>query len=156
MSFVDDLKRSLGFEGSQNQQNNVRTNPNDLSYGARSSPQYNSGSNGVNQFYNYTNYNSYDDDFSITPEQSLYEIILIKPEDTDDMDYVFDQVCEENNPVIIDLSRLIKNNRGNFRIAGEMLKSLRKDYNAQAILLNKSSDKTLILITPEKVNVVKK
>ena len=72
------------------------------------------------------------------------------------MDYVFDQVCEENNPVIINLSRLIKNNRGDFRIAGEMLKSLRKDYNAQAILLNKSSDKTLILITPEKVNVVKK
>lgn len=154
MSFMDDLRRSLGFEENQNNRSNQNTrsssynNHADLSRG------------GSNQFYNSSgydsNYNSYEDDFSITPEQDVYDIILSKPLDTDDMDYVFDQVVEENNTVIVDLSKLAKAQNGDFRTAGQMLSSLRKDYGAEAILLERNKNRIMILITPKRVNVIKK
>ena len=97
-----------------------------------------------------------DDDFTISPEQSFYEIILIKPQSIDDMDYVFDQVVEENNPVILDLVHLEKQGVEEFRKAGERLKVLREQYNAQAILLAQSSEKNLIIVTPSRVKLVRK
>lgn len=129
MSFTDNLKKSLGFEE-------------DL-YGMPYSD------DGFDDSF-------LDDDFTISPEQSFYEIILIKPQSIDDMDYVFDQVVEENNPVILDLVHLEKQGVEEFRKAGERLKVLREQYNAQAILLAQSSEKNLIIVTPSRVKLVRK
>lgn len=129
MSFTDNLKKSLGFE----------EDPYGMSYSV----------DGFDDSF-------LDDDFTISPEQSFYEIILIKPQSIDDMDYVFDQVVEENNPVILDLIHLEKQGVAEFRKAGERLKVLREQYNAQAILLAQSSEKNLIIVTPSRVKLVRK
>ncbi|MDO5827536.1 MAG: cell division protein SepF [Methanobrevibacter sp.] len=129
MSFTDNLKKSLGFE----------EDPYGMSY----------SDDGFDDSF-------LDDDFTISPEQSFYEIILIKPQSIDDMDYVFDQVVEENNPVILDLIHLEKQGVAEFRKAGERLKVLREQYNAQAILLAQSSEKNLIIVTPSRVKLVRK
>lgn len=149
MSFINDLKRSLGFE------ENNDSNPN-------SPPRYtNHGDLTPNNPNNYNNsydsrFNSYEQDFTITPEPDSYDIILSKPVDSEGMDYVYNQVVEENNTVIVDLSKLAKSQNGDFRLAGQMLSSLRKDYGAEAILLERNHDKIMILITPNRVNIVKK
>ena len=130
MSFADNLKKSLGFEGE--------------------------GYDGYYVSDEFMNDEFMDDDFPIVPEQSFYEIVLIKPQSIDDMDYVFDQVVEENNPVILDLIHLEKKGIEEFRKAGERLKVLREQYNAQAILLAQSSDKNLIIVTPARVKLVRK
>lgn len=129
MSFTDNLKKSLGFE----------EDPYGIPY----------SDDGFDDSF-------LDDDFTISPEQSFYEIILIKPQSIDDMDYVFDQVVEENNPVILDLIHLEKTGVAEFRKAGERLKVLREQYNAQAILLAQSSEKNLIIVTPSRVKLVRK
>ena len=118
MSFTDNLKKSLGFE----------EDPYGMSY----------SDDGFDDSF-------LDDDFTISPEQSI-----------DDMDYVFDQVVEENNPVILDLIHLEKQGVAEFRKAGERLKVLREQYNAQAILLAQSSEKNLIIVTPSRVKLVRK
>jgi len=132
MSFTDNLKKSLGFE--------------EEGFGS--------------EYGGYSEFGEFDDgfgdDFSISPEQSFYEIILIKPKSIDDMDYVFDQVVEENNPVILDLVFLEKKGINEFRQAGERLKVLREQYNAEAILLSQSADKNLIIVTPSRVKLVRK
>ena len=129
MSFTDNLKKSLGFE----------EDPYGIPY----------SDDGFDDSF-------LDDDFTISPEQSFYEIILIKPQSIDDMDYVFDQVVEENNPVIMDLSFIEKKGDNEFRQAGERLKVLRQQYNAEAILLSHSEDKNLIIITPARIKLVRK
>ncbi len=146
MSFFGNIKRSLGFEGDLNNMGNT-SRP---SYGDLSSGQ----SPDLNNSYDY-DYNAFDLD-SITPQESLDNIILTRPRDTDDMDYVYDQVVQARNPVIVDLSELKRAESGDYRIAGEMLTALRKQHNAHAILLNNSKDKSLILIAPESVNIVRK
>lgn len=131
MSFTDNLKKSLGFEEGE--------------FG------------GGYTFDNYGEEEPFFEDFDpIIPEQSFYEIILIKPKSIDDMDYVFDQVVEENNPVIMDLSFIEKKGDNEFRQAGERLKVLRQQYNAEAILLSHSEDKNLIIITPARIKLVRK
>ena len=130
MSFTDNLKKSLGFEEDD--------------FGSA---------------YGISDYGEeiYDDDFlTISPEQSFYEIILIRPKSVDDMDYVFDQIVEENNPVILDLKFLEKQGQREFRQAGEVLKVLRQQYKAEAILLSQSEDKNLIIVTPPRVKLVRK
>ena len=125
MSFTDDLKRSLGFEetDSSNKQKSEWSNivdsfrdvlkPKENPNGPQERPQ---------QQYRPTAkspqdptvshprptpvYNDYEDDYVIIPEQSYYEIILIRPKTIDDINYVVDQVLEEKNPVIVDLSFL--------------------------------------------------
>lgn len=130
MSFTDNLKKSLGFE--------------------------------EGEFSNGYNFGGYDEDpifeefDPISPEQTFYEIILIRPKSIDDMDYVFDQVVEENNPVILDLNFLEKQGTNDFRDAGEKLKVLREQYGAEAILLSRSEDKNLIIVTPSRVKLVMK
>ena len=77
-------------------------------------------------------------------------------EDVDDMDYIFDQIVEENNPVILDLKFLEKQSEKDFRQAGEILKLLRHQYGAEAILLSQAEDKNLIIVTPSRVKLVRK
>ena len=96
------------------------------------------------------------DDFVITPEQPFYEIVLIRPKTIDDVNYVVDQVIEEKNPVILDLSFLQKESPANFKLAGDKIKQMRARYGAQALLLARTEEKNLIIISPKKVNVVNK
>ena len=130
MSFTDNLKKSLGFE--------------EDNFGSA----YGISDYGEEEF---------EDEFmTISPEQTFYEIILIRPKSVDDMDYVFDQIVEENNPVILDLKFLEKQSNRDFRQAGEILKLLRNQYGAEAILLSQTDDKNLIIVTPARVKLVRK
>ncbi|MDR2829803.1 MAG: cell division protein SepF [Methanobrevibacter sp.] len=94
-------------------------------------------------------------DVSITPEQPFYEIILIKPRTEDDMDYVRDQIIE-GNPVVIDVAYLENEGEKTFEMIGTKLNVLRKEHKAEAILLCKTKDKHIILISPNKIKVIKK
>lgn len=96
------------------------------------------------------------DDYVITPEQSFYEIALIRPKSIDDVNYIVDQVIEEKNPVIVDLSFLERESHANFRLAGEKIKKMRTRYGAQALLLARSENKNLIIISPKQVKLVNK
>jgi len=129
MSFTDTLKRSLGFEESLDNKKN----------------------NWGDDFRR-----DYSSDYTIFPEQSFYEIILIRPKSADDMDYVLDQVVEENNPVILDLSFLEKKSPSDFRMAGSKLKYIRENHGAKALLLAQCKNKNLIIVSPKKVNLMKK
>ncbi|KZX14896.1 hypothetical protein MBCUT_18670 [Methanobrevibacter cuticularis] len=127
MSFIDTLKRSLGFD--EERQESV-------------TPDY---ANDI-----------LDNDFYISPEQPFYEIILIRPKSMDDMGYVFDQIVEENNPVIVDLGYLENEGHDSYQMAGEKIKILREEHKAEAILLSKCNDKNMIIITPSRVKIIKK
>lgn len=126
MSFIDTLKRSLGFE--EETREPVADYAEDL----------------------------LENDFYIAPEQPFYEIILIRPRTVDDMDYVFDQIVEENNPVIIDLGFLENEGPDPFQMAGEKIKILRKNHKAEAISLCKGHDKNMIILTPSRIKLIKK
>ena len=131
MSFTDNLKKSLGFEEDD--------------FGRP----YGISDYGEDEFF--------EDEFTtISPEQTFYEIVLIRPKSVDDMDYIFDQIVEENNPVILDLKFLEKQSEKDFRQAGEILKLLRHQYGAEAILLSQTEDKNLIIVTPSRVKLVRK
>ena len=131
MSFTDNLKKSLGFEEDD--------------FGSA----YGISDYGEDEFF--------EDEFTtISPEQTFYEIVLIRPKSVDDMDYIFDQIVEENNPVILDLKFLEKQSNKDFRQAGEILKLLRHQYGAEAILLSQTEDKNLIIVTPSRVKLVRK
>jgi SepF-like predicted cell division protein (DUF552 family) len=95
------------------------------------------------------------DNLSITPDQPFFEIILIKPKSEDDMDYVRDQIIE-NNPVIIDISYLEKESQESYEMFTRKLNIIRKEHGAEAILLSKTKDKNIILVSPHKVKVIKK
>ena len=70
MSFTDNLKKSLGFEEDD--------------FGSA----YGISDYGEDEFF--------EDEFTtISPEQTFYEIVLIRPKSVDDMDYIFDQIVEE-------------------------------------------------------------
>ena len=134
MSFTDNLKKSLGFEEDD--------------FGS---------AYGVGDYGDDIGFIDDEDEFtSISPEQTFYEIILIRPKSVDDMDYVFDQIVEENNPVILDLKFLEKQSEKDFRQAGEILKLLRHQYGAEAILLAQAEEKNLIIVTPSRVKLVRK
>ena len=96
------------------------------------------------------------DDFVSIPEQSCYEIVLIRPKSIDDINYVVDQVIEEQNPVILDLSFLEKESAANFKLAGDKINQMRERYGAQALLLARSDEKNLIIVSPRKVKVINK
>ncbi len=131
MSFTDNLKKSLGFEEDD--------------FGSA----YGISDYGEDEFF--------EEEFTtISPEQTFYEIVLIRPKSVDDMDYIFDQIVEENNPVILDLKFLEKQSEKDFRQAGEILKLLRHQYGAEAILLSQTEDKNLIIVTPSRVKLVRK
>lgn len=192
MSFMDTLKRSLGFEetNASNDKKNDESSfyeildelTNDVKAGVSNlrgmiqqddsqssrptqshNPTYN-----TNPTFNPNPTQSSDqmprptpiqddyDDYVITPEQSYYEIVLIRPKSIDDVNYVIDQVVEERNPVILDLSFLEKDSPANFKLAGEKIKQMRAKYGAQALLLARSEEKNLIIISPNKVRLINK
>ncbi|MCR5026656.1 MAG: cell division protein SepF [Methanobrevibacter sp.] len=150
MNFMDNIKKSLGFEvdeeyGPQNRNTNPnrqapRPNPN---FGRKPSPTPSPRP-------------KFDDIEPIVPEQPFYEIVLIRPRTIDDINYVVDQVLEEKNPVLLDLSFLENESPANFKLAGEKIKQMRARYGAQALLLSRSSEKNLIILSPKKVKLVKK
>ena len=162
MSFTDTLKRSLGFEETESTERkdgegfnlsefiNSFTKPHnrDEEYGQNpaSAPQP------VSEDPIYEDY----DDYVIIPEQSFYEIILIRPKTIDDINYVVDQIIEEKNPVILDLSFLEKESPANFKLAGDKIRQMRANYGAEALLLARNEDKNLIIISPKKVNLINK
>ncbi len=177
MSFTDTLKRSLGFEETESNKkegegfnfsqvvNNVReiidkningnskpqnNNPQPEQYRPKPRTVPNPQANPAPVF------EDFDDDFVITPEQPFYEIVLIRPKTIDDVNYVVDQVIEEKNPVILDLSFLQKESPANFKLAGDKIKQMRAKYDAQALLLARTEEKNLIIISPKKVKVVNK
>lgn len=131
MSFTDALKRSLGFEENLDDKRN-----NDFAHEFRE--------------------DYFREDISISPEQSFYEIVLIRPKSIDDINYVIDQVVEENNPVILDLSFLEKESQTNFKIAGDKIKYVREHFGAEALLLSHCNGKNLIIVSPKKVSLIKK
>ena len=101
MNLMDTIKKSLGFEITEESRQQYRSNPG-----------YGSPNRGPRQNPNYNNTRTspipdFDDIEPIIPEQPYYEIVLIRPRTIDDINYVVDQVIEEKNPVILDLSFLI-------------------------------------------------
>lgn len=149
MGFTDALKRSLGFEEDTSLHNKQQNN-----YRRPSTPSsdFRRSNNNASDLSSH----SYYDDVSISPEQSFYEIMLIRPKTIDDINYVVDQVLEESNPVILDLSFLEKESPANFKLAGEKIKQMRSNYGAEALLLSRCNDKNLIIIAPKVVSLVRK
>lgn len=175
MSFMDNLKKSLGFEDVEsNKPSNVEglvdkvrdifaasRNPNthdNQQYGVNSQQRPNQQQSRPTSRPASRQDSAYGDfdDYVITPEQSFYEIILIRPKTIDDINYVVDQILEEKNPVILDLSFLEKESVPNFKLAGDKIKQLRTRYGAQALLLAHSEDKNLVILSPRKVKVINK
>ncbi len=178
MSFTDTLKRSLGFEepepGEKNSSeqsftellrdlgDNIRENirpqeSNQQQYDPNPNPAQNPIPNqDINPETMPRPTPIYDDFEVIIPEQSFYEIVLIRPRSIDDVNYIVDQVIEEKNPVIVDLSFLERESPANFKLAGDKIKQMRSRYGAQALLLARSEDKNLIIISPKKVKLINK
>ena len=149
MGFTDALKRSLGFEENmsyvhEKQPTNYRrpTPSNDFSM--------------ANNHPSDLNSEEYYEDVSISPEQSFYEIMLLRPKTIDDINYVVDQIIEKSNPVILDLSFLEKESPANFKLAGDKIKQMRSDFGAQALLLAHCNDKNLVIVAPKGVSLVRK
>ncbi|WP_299525265.1 cell division protein SepF [uncultured Methanobrevibacter sp.] len=149
MGFTDALKRSLGFEEDTSLHNNHSNN-------YRRAPSHSNDFRMSNNATSDLGGHGYYDDVSISPEQSFYEIMLIRPKTIDDINYVVDQVLEESNPVILDLSFLEKESPANFKLAGDKIKQMRNSYGAQALLLSRCNDKNLIIISPKGVKLVRK
>jgi SepF-like predicted cell division protein (DUF552 family) len=91
----------------------------------------------------------------IVPEHSLYEIILMKAKDLDDIEDALNQIIDEKNPIILDMSGLEKDNPEDFKIAGEKLKHFRENIGGEAILICKNGKK-VIIITPPEIKLVRK
>ena len=164
MSFTDTLKKSLGFEDGEPKKDGEGFNLNEF-INSFIKPSDNDAENPQNGYANAEPtdvprqepvYDYYDDDYVITPEQSFYEIILIRPKTLDDINYVVDQITEERNPVIIDLSFLERESPANYKLAADKIKQMRARYGTQALLLSRTEDKNLIILSPKKVNLVNK
>ena len=170
MSFMDNLKRSLGFEENESSDNkesalsNISNMLNNLTNSSNNderqqktnNQQYKSNPRPTPNPSPAPVYDEYDEYEVITPEQSFYEIILIRPKTIDDINYVVDQVIEEKNPVILDLSFLERESAANFKLAGDKIKQMRTRYGAQALLLARTEDKDLLIVSPKKVKIINK
>ena len=168
MSFTDTLKRSLGFEETESGDkkdgegfnlnefiNSFRWPSDDNVQNQQSGTQTRTAQKTSPVPEPTPIYDDYDD-YVITPEQPFYEIVLIRPKSLDDINYVVDQIIEEKNPVILDLSFLEKESPANFKLAGDKINQMRSRYDAQALLLARSEEKNLIVISPKKVKLVNK
>lgn len=168
MSFTDTLKRSLGFEETESGDkkdgegfnlnefiNSFRRPSDDNVQNQQSGTQTRTAQKTSPVPEPTPIYDDYDD-YVITPEQPFYEIVLIRPKSLDDINYVVDQIIEEKNPVILDLSFLEKESPANFKLAGDKINQMRSRYDAQALLLARSEEKNLIVISPKKVKLVNK
>ncbi|MGB9938016.1 MAG: cell division protein SepF [Methanobacterium sp.] len=90
----------------------------------------------------------------IVPEHSFYEIILMKAMDIPDIEDALNQIKEEKNPIIIDMS-FIEDSPDDFKMVGEKLKEFRDDVGGEAILLCKNG-KNVVIITPPEIKLVRK
>ncbi len=153
MNFIDLVKKSLGFEVDENASSNRSDlNGNTKRYTSSSGYSKHNPNFGANT----RSRPKFDDVQTIIPEQSFYEIVLIRPKTIDDVNYVVDQVLEEKNPVILDLSFLENQSPANFKLAGDKIKQLRARYGSQALLLSHTEDKNLVILSPSRVKLVKK
>ena len=148
---MDTIKKSLGFEVDEDFRHQNRAANSNNGFSNFTKPRQN-----PNFRNNPRPRPDFDDVEPIIPEQSFYEIVLIRPKTIDDINYVVDQVLEEKNPVLLDLSFLESESPANFKLAGEKIKQMRTRYGAQALLLSRSSEKNLIILSPKKVRLVKK
>ncbi|WP_407420771.1 cell division protein SepF [Methanobrevibacter sp.] len=151
MTLMDTIKKSLGFEIEEGPRQQPRNNGPGMGSSSPRSPRQNPNFTGSPR-----PRPTYEDIEPIIPEQPYYEIVLIRPRTIDDINYVVDQVLEEKNPVILDLSFLENESPANFKLAGDKIKQMRSRYGAQALLLSRTSEKNLIVISPKKVKLVKK
>ncbi len=151
MNFMDTIKKSLGFEVDEDFRHQNRAANSNNGFSNFTKPRQN-----PNFRNNPRPRPDFDDVEPIIPEQSFYEIVLIRPKTIDDINYVVDQVLEEKNPVLLDLSFLESESPANFKLAGEKIKQMRTRYGAQALLLSRSSEKNLIILSPKKVRLVRK
>lgn len=90
----------------------------------------------------------------IVPEHSFYEIILMKANDIPDVEDALNQIKEEKNPIILDMS-FIEGNADDFKLVGEKLKEFRDTIGGEAILLCKNG-KNVVIITPPEIKLVRK
>ncbi len=91
----------------------------------------------------------------IVPDHSFYEIILIKAEDLDDVNYAVDQLVLEKNPVVLDLTYLADNYPDEFAVTTNRLKELRETIGIGIILIAEEGRNTL-LISPKEIKLVSK
>lgn len=154
MNVMDAIKKSLGFEIEEDSRQKTGNSIPNINFSNFRNPRQNPN------FGNNPSHRpprpDFDDVEPIIPEQSFYEIVLIRPKTIDDINYIVDQVLEEKNPVLLDLSFLESESPANFKLAGEKIKQMRARYGAQALLLSRSSEKNLIILSPKKVRLVKK
>lgn len=153
MDFIDLVKKSLGFEVDETAKSN-KSGWNSNTSRNHSNNRYSGQNSGFG--YQTQSRPKFDDVQTIIPDQSFYEIILLKPRTLDDINYMIDQVLEEKNPVILDLSFLENQSPANFKLAGDKIKQMRTRYNCQTLLLSHTDDKNLIIVSPRKVRLVKK
>jgi SepF-like predicted cell division protein (DUF552 family) len=90
----------------------------------------------------------------IVPEHSFYEIILMKANDIPDIEDALNQIKEEKNPIILDMS-FIEESPDVFKLVGEKLKEFRDTVGGEAILLCKNG-KNVVIITPPEIKLVRK
>lgn len=166
MSFTDTLKRSLGFEETESNGKkdgegfNINEFINSLLYPSEEGEQNQQETQSAQTAQEPASeptfvYDDYDD-YVITPDQPFYEIVLIRPKTLDDINYAVDQILEENNPVILDLSFLEKESPANYKLAADKIKKMRSKFDAQALLLARNEDKHLIILSPKKVKLINK
>ena len=100
---------------------------------------------------------SYDEEEVIRAiSHALNEFYMSLTKTLDDINYMVDQILEEQNPIIVDLSFLERESEANFKLAGDKIRQIRTNYGAQALLLARSEDKNLIILSPKKVKLVNK
>ena len=94
MGFTDALKRSLGFEEDTSLHNKQQNN-----YRRPSTPSsdFRMSNNNASDLSSH----SYYDDVSISPEQSFYEIMLIRPKTIDDINYDHLEVTDDKPGVVV-------------------------------------------------------
>lgn len=90
----------------------------------------------------------------IVPEHSFYEIILMKAYSIPDVEDALNQIKEEKNPIILDMS-FIDDSPDDFKLVGEKLKEFRDIIGGEAILLCKNG-KNVVIITPPEIKLVRK
>ena len=137
MSFKNVVRKSLGFEEVEEpvKHNNL-------------SPQ-----GGATAYYEYDVTIYPDDEYY---EKSNFEIMLIRPKTIDDINYVIDQIIEEKNPVIIDLSFLERESPANYKLATDKINYMRANFGAEALLLAHTNSKNLIILSPDNIKLSKK
>ncbi|MCL2116521.1 MAG: cell division protein SepF [Methanobrevibacter sp.] len=98
-----------------------------------------------------------EDESPITPDpQPYYEIIVIRPESMDDMDYIFNQILSEENPVIVDFNYFEREGEETLDMAKEKIDILKQEHDVNFVILCYSQNKNIFLFVPSRINIVEK